>query len=355
MSDAQLDRITAGTLNFIGTVLGSITVSAAITRPSATNLVFSANGNGNLTFSGATASLDANGGDVTITLNGAVTSGGADADIRADDVSITAGPGGIGSNSNPLILSATTLTTDTNDATDGNQFLSQVLSESDTVTIASGDLDAGTGTITLIDDTFFTTPTGSILSPAVIGSDAVLAGNGTTSTVSVQSSATVFPGTFTGTGILNTGDISFASGSTLEIEVNGSRLGSDYSQLNVTGTVSLGGATLLTSGTITSAPGQTIVLINNDGTDAVSGTFDGLADGAIVSINGVDFLLSYYGGNGNDVTLTQAGGSLTFSDDDGAADTFTIRRIGNTVQVLNGSTVLAGADRKSTRLNSSHG
>lgn len=346
LSDAQLDRMTAGTIDIGDANSGEITVSAAITRSTATNLTLNAGGNSSLLFSGA-GSLDANGGLVFVRLNaagsGGVVSGTAATDILASVLSITAGSAGIGASGNPLALSVATLTTDTNDATDAAQFLSEL----DSLTVESSDLDAGTAAITLAGGLFVTDPNGSILSSVTIASGATLGGTGTTGAVTVQSGGRVSPGT--SPGILNTGNVSFSSGSTFSVEVNGTTAGTQHDQLNVTGTVSLGGATLSASGTITSVPSQSIVLINNDGTDAVSGTFNGLADGATVTINGINFFLSYYGGsNGNDVTLTQAGGALSFNDDDGAADTFTIRLIGSTVQILNGSTIVGSTPAAAT-------
>ena len=46
---------------------------------------------------------------------------------------------------------------------------------------------------------------------------------------------------------------------------------------------------------------------SNDGSDAVSGTFAGLAQGATTDIGGNAFTISYVGGDGNDVVLTDAG------------------------------------------------
>ena len=50
--------------------------------------------------------------------------------------------------------------------------------------------------------------------------------------------------------------------------------------------------------------GQTFTLINNDGADAVVGTFAGLAEGAPLVVDGDNFTISYTGGDGNDVVLT---------------------------------------------------
>ena len=46
-----------------------------------------------------------------------------------------------------------------------------------------------------------------------------------------------------------------------------------------------------------------LVIINNDGGDAVVGTFNGIAEGASISAAGNIFKISYAGGSGNDVTL----------------------------------------------------
>ena len=48
------------------------------------------------------------------------------------------------------------------------------------------------------------------------------------------------------------------------------------------------------------------VIINNDGSDPVVGTFAGLAQGASFLIGGTPFQISYTGGSGNDVVLTVA-------------------------------------------------
>jgi len=113
-------------------------------------------------------------------------------------------------------------------------------------------------------------------------------------------------GTGTTTGLFSiTGDVNFASASSISLDVNGSTPGTGADQLSVTGAVDITNTRLVLSGTIGSAPGQTVVLIDNDAADAVIGTFGGLAEGAIVPINGIDFALSYVGGDGNDVVLTE--------------------------------------------------
>jgi invasion protein IalB len=50
--------------------------------------------------------------------------------------------------------------------------------------------------------------------------------------------------------------------------------------------------------------GDTVTIIDNDGADAVTGTFAGLAEGALLLVDGVGWRVSYTGGDGNDVTLS---------------------------------------------------
>jgi hypothetical protein len=105
-------------------------------------------------------------------------------------------------------------------------------------------------------------------------------------------------------GIINSGNLSLTTGSNLNMELNGTTAGALYDQLNVTGTVSLGGATLnLTLGYSPSA-GDAFTIVNNDGADAVAGTFAGLPDGTVFSVGGSTLRIDYDGGDGNDVVLT---------------------------------------------------
>ncbi len=107
-------------------------------------------------------------------------------------------------------------------------------------------------------------------------------------------------------GCLSTGDLTFEAGSAYDFEIGGTTACSEYDQLKTTGTVIIGGGTLntlLVNG-FKPAKGQSYVLISNDGSDAVSGTFTGLAEGATFSVSGYVFQISYHGGDGNDVALT---------------------------------------------------
>lgn len=95
-----------------------------------------------------------------------------------------------------------------------------------------------------------------------------------------------------------------SSGGTLRINING---GSQYSQVAVrngnSGTVTLAGA-LSVSAQPMLATNTVFTIIDNDGTDAVSGTFNGLTNNATFFQSGYTWRISYFGGTGNDVTLT---------------------------------------------------
>lgn len=93
----------------------------------------------------------------------------------------------------------------------------------------------------------------------------------------------------------------------LALEIDGTIPNTTFTQLAVAGTVNLTGANLALSGAYIPSAADNFVIINNDGSDAVSGTFNGLPEHSVVTIHGVDKLLTYVGGDGNDVELLSLG------------------------------------------------
>jgi autotransporter-associated beta strand protein len=101
---------------------------------------------------------------------------------------------------------------------------------------------------------------------------------------------------------LSTNDLTLA-GITYAADVNPG--GNDI--LAVTGAVNLTGGSLTLFATPGTTTGQAFTLIANDGADAVVGTFAGLPEGATLTAGGRTFTITYVGGSGNDVVLTDTG------------------------------------------------
>jgi len=86
-----------------------------------------------------------------------------------------------------------------------------------------------------------------------------------------------------------------------------------YEFVHVDGTVDLGGATLTLNRFGAIPSDATFTVVNNNGTTDPNGTFNGLAEGAVVNVAGIDFAISYVGSDGNNVTLGNANAPLTLS------------------------------------------
>lgn len=127
---------------------------------------------------------------------------------------------------------------------------------------------------------------------------ATVGGIGSLGITNIESTGNIAPGNSTGT--LGTGNLTLAGAYEAEIT------GAANDTIAVTGAVDVTGATLdlILSGVYTF--GQEFILIDNDGVDAITGTFEGLNEGDIaVSRNGYDLIASYVGGgDNNDFILT---------------------------------------------------
>jgi hypothetical protein len=135
---------------------------------------------------------------------------------------------------------------------------------------------------------------------------ALLGGSGTVGPIGFNR-GTLAPGN-NGPGILNinSGGVALNTNDTFSVVINGTSAGSGYSQLNVIGTVGLGNANLDLIMPVIGTTNWQLTIVNNDGADAVTGTFTNLPEGAtITASNGATFTISYHGGTGNDVVLTQ--------------------------------------------------
>lgn len=168
--------------------------------------------------------------------------------------------------------------------------------------------------------------------PVAVGAGR-LGGSGSVKEISVTSpSAVVAPGNGGSAVLTSTNGVTLGNGVVLELDIRGADPGAGHDQLEVDGGVTLANATLLLTGGNVIVPPEGLVIISNDGSDAVNGQFAGVPDGGIVTADGQPFTIDYGGGDGNDVallplplkvTVAADGKSATYVDIDG--DLVTVR------------------------------
>ncbi len=346
LSDGTAVTVTAGkTLDLdgnsdtIGSLAGAgnVTLGAGTLTAGAdnTSTVFSGvvsgsgglgkSGSGTFTISGANTYAGATtvnagtlrlGASAVITDGSAVTVvGGATLDVNGatETVGSLAGAGAVTLGSGSLAVGGNNASTT----------YSGVMSEAGTLT------KAGSGTFTMSGDSLATgtanvnagtlSVTGTLDNTVVaVKTDATLQGTGSIAGMVTSTGGTVAPGV--SPGKLDTGSVSFDSNTTFEVELDGPTVETQYDQLNVSGTVSLGNATLSVLPGYNPAANTEFVIINNDGGDAVTGTFDGRSEGSDFTIGPDYFIITYQGGTGNDVVL-KANVPLTVYVDDSWAGT----------------------------------
>jgi hypothetical protein len=100
------------------------------------------------------------------------------------------------------------------------------------------------------------------------------------------------------------GNFNLTANAALQTTVAGSNSTPLFGQLVVTGTVTLAGTLDFT---ITSMPavGTSIELIDNQGSSAINGTFSNYAQGSTFQVLGMTLEASYFGGTGNDMTMSR--------------------------------------------------
>src|SRR5688572_678303 len=111
-----------------------------------------------------------------------------------------------------------------------------------------------------------------------VNSGATLTGLGKVGGLRANSGATVQPGGATPQYLTSVGDVDLNAGSTLNIRLNGPTEGFNYDQLRVQGTLTLGGTLNIMLGYLP-AVGTDFTIIDNDGSDDITGTFAGLPEG----------------------------------------------------------------------------
>ncbi len=167
-------------------------------------------------------------------------------------------------------------------------------------------LNAGT---TLVNNNLTGLGTWNVNGSATLGG----AGNLAEPINSTLGSGTLSPGNGSVTGVLSTGNVNLGTSASLAMHLNGTSAGTNYSQLNVNGTVNLNNTALnLTRGPFSYNAGTQLTLINNDGVDPIVGNFNNATEGQVItSSSGVRGTISYTSGSGlNDVGLTIIGPAI---------------------------------------------
>ncbi|KJV05128.1 Ig-like domain-containing protein, partial [Methylocucumis oryzae] len=202
----------------------------------------------------------------------------------------------------------------------GTLILSNTESYDGSTTVSAGTL--------LINGSISGTGSVSVASSAILGGTGYVAG-----AVTLSSSATIAPG-INSAGLLTlNSDFTGASGAVLAVDLNGTTAGTNYDQIAVGGALDLNGLTATFNLGFTPIVGDSFTLINKTSSGAITGTLNGLAEGATFNASGVMFSISYIGGTGNDLVITVADvtrptlSSFSVSDSDGrykVGDTLTI-------------------------------
>nr|MBD1903447.1 cadherin-like domain-containing protein [Coleofasciculus sp. FACHB-125] len=219
--------------------------------------------------------------------------------ISADTNGIT-GTGAIA-----LVGSATNTYTGLGTGTQGNLVIDKTTS-TDKALLGSSE----TFSSVVINEGIFDVNGKTATAGTTINSGGTLGGSGTViGNVTVNSDGALAPGS--GIGILNTGSVNFTNGSRFNVELGGTSAGNGigfYDQLNVTGTVTIGTSAVLNTSLFsgfTPGGGNTFIIVNNDGVDAINGKFNGLAQGTTVNLgSGINATISYAAGDGNDIALS---------------------------------------------------
>jgi len=163
----------------------------------------------------------------------------------------------------------------------------------------------------VVDDGIFRAD-GSFTDGSFTVNGGTLSGTGTVSSVTMNG-GTLLPGA--SPGILHVqGGLTMSTGSVLRVELNGPVPGSGYDQLEVNGAVSLNGAALNVQSGFTITPGTAFLILVNDSSNPLLGTFAGLPEGTAFATGGQYFTISYKAGpRANDVLLTRINPRGNFS------------------------------------------
>jgi autotransporter-associated beta strand protein len=245
--------------------------------------------------------LSYTGNDATFTRGFTINAGGGEIDVTTSGQTLSIGTNGI-SDGGALTIGGA-----------GNTSIMSVVSGSGPLT------KTGSGTLTLSGQNTYTggttvnagalniTTTGSLDSGVSVAGGTLDGGGTIDGAVAIGSSGTLSPSNGSTPTTMSTGDLTFSPEGTFAPMIEDDE---SYDQVDVTGAVTLTGAVLDATDQRDTDTGSILVLITNDDVDPVTGTFDGLPEGAEVTFNNVLYRITYrYNaegltfGDGNDVAL----------------------------------------------------
>src|ERR1700752_1990407 len=124
----------------------------------------------------------------------------------------------------------------------------------------------------------------------------------------------------------SSGDVTLSANATFDIGISRDATTASAGTLFANGVVNLANANLVVTASflVTPSPGDIFQIIRKTSAGAVQGTFNSLPEGAVVVVNGIPLIISYVGGDGNDVVLrtntsrTWDGGGTTNNWTEGA-------------------------------------
>jgi hypothetical protein len=185
-----------------------------------------------------------------------------------------------------------------------------VVANGQAVTFAQGvTVTGGTGQIAVQGATSSVTFAGNVTASSLTGGNALSAYalnlSGTQNTVSGSVSLATYQDTVLGAGNLSAGAGLLLGATRLTLTLNGPSAG-EFSTMTAGQALRIGGTVLsLTSPAgFVGETGTVFQIIDNQSSAGVVGTFAGLPEGAVVPLNGMNYAISYTGGDGNDVVLT---------------------------------------------------
>ncbi len=250
------------------------------------------------TANSAASITNENGGTVTLEGTGAIGFTGTAPTFTNDGtIDVTEGSGSV-SFALPLVNAGTI------SVQSGTLAATAAITNQSTVTIAGGATLSDMGAA-YTQSSGTTSVAGHLSSnQTVTVSSGTLLGTGTVS-ANLSNSATVLPGTSASApGILTvSGNYTQNSSGSLDVDLAGTTAGSGYSQLSVTGNVTLAGS-LSPTLNYTPQSGDALNVVEQPSGDSLSGTFSNVAQNSLLVIGTVGFYATYQAASG--LTLTAA-------------------------------------------------